>query len=240
MTTATLKLSDLDRTLQVRAALDGDTVEDYRALYEDGETLPPPVVYRDSNGRYYLADGYHRVRAAEALGIVSMPCDIRTGDRAAAAWFAVGANSKNGRRLSAGDTAHAIKIAVELRPDATQADIARQVGCSREYVNRVVKASVNKSHGGEPDERPSEGAIDGQDAGDSSGPDGEGTHERSPAGPDVGLAGDWEGVEDAVKTIADRAAYIAAMLPRLTAKDRPAAIDAVRGLAARLSAMVAG
>jgi ParB-like chromosome segregation protein Spo0J len=36
------------------------------ALYEGG-TLPPIEVYR-WHGRYYVADGHHRVAASQALG----------------------------------------------------------------------------------------------------------------------------------------------------------------------------
>ena len=36
-----------------------------------------------------LADGYHRVAAAEQLGWTSVPADVRAGDRADALRFAV-------------------------------------------------------------------------------------------------------------------------------------------------------
>jgi hypothetical protein len=42
-------------------------------LYKHGETIPPILVHRLSNGRYVIIDGHARVRAAQILGLKELP-----------------------------------------------------------------------------------------------------------------------------------------------------------------------
>lgn len=235
-----VRLDTIDRSLQVRERMSPETVEDYHELYESGAKLPPPVVFENTAGQVFLADGFHRVKAAELLGIVELPCDVRHGTRDDALWYACGANRTNGMRMGRGDVAHAIRLALDAFPDRSQREIAEQVGCSREYVNKIACGrkpdepgaadgeSVNSSHepdidrdGDDPD---SEGGDDGGGA--------SGDRQRGPAGADA--EADRESVDDALATIADRCALLEAMMPRIPASLRENVRAAVRQLGHRM------
>src|SRR4051794_5472650 len=77
-----LKLATIrtDGGTQTRAAMDDGTIADYADAYSDGQTLPPPVVFRDDSGDW-LGDGFHRVRAAGSIGLMELACEVRTGTR---------------------------------------------------------------------------------------------------------------------------------------------------------------
>ena len=64
--------------------LDEYKVEVFAERFEE---LPPPVAFRTPDG-LLLADGYHRVAAARALGRASVECDVRVGSRRDALVFA--------------------------------------------------------------------------------------------------------------------------------------------------------
>ena len=98
-----------DFALQPRATLHQDWIEEYAMDMATGATFPPPVVFFDGND-YWLADGFHRVFAAEALGLVDMECDIRRGSRRDALLHSVGANAEHGHRRTNDDKQRAIDI----------------------------------------------------------------------------------------------------------------------------------
>ena len=52
-----------------RHRTDWDTSLEYREAYEAGESFPPIVVFEDDDqpGRYWLADGWHRLDAQRPL-----------------------------------------------------------------------------------------------------------------------------------------------------------------------------
>ena len=52
----------LDGGTQPRASIDFDTVFDYMDAMTDGADFPPVVVFYDGT-HYWLADGFHRVKA---------------------------------------------------------------------------------------------------------------------------------------------------------------------------------
>ncbi len=111
----------VDDAIQVRQnGLDADRVEQYAlAMVEYGGwgEFPPLVVFRDpENDAVYLAGGFHRRAAIDAARqrlveggkepIEIVPCDMRTGDRAAAVEFAEDDNLQHGLNLSSKDKRH--------------------------------------------------------------------------------------------------------------------------------------
>lgn len=98
-----------DFALQPRATLNRDWIEEYALDMANGAAFPPPVVFLDGND-YWLADGFHRVFAAEALGLVDIACDIRRGTRRDALLFSVGANAVHGHRRTNDDKRRAVDI----------------------------------------------------------------------------------------------------------------------------------
>ncbi len=122
-TTVMLELDQIiiDDAIQVRQnGLDMDRVEQYAlAMVEYGGwgEFPPLVVFRDpENDDVYLAGGFHRRAAIDAARqrlvedgkdpIEIVPCDMRTGDRAAAVEFAEDDNLQHGLNLSSKDKRH--------------------------------------------------------------------------------------------------------------------------------------
>ena len=74
---------------QTRVAIDLGTVNRYAELMADGVNLPPVDIYVDEHGVHWLADGYHRIEAAESCGKTEIDATIHTGSLdVAPAWAA--------------------------------------------------------------------------------------------------------------------------------------------------------
>ncbi len=57
-----------DGGTQPRAALDINTIRDYAELLHNGVKFPPVDVFWDRS-EYWLADGFHRLRAMQEAGL---------------------------------------------------------------------------------------------------------------------------------------------------------------------------
>jgi hypothetical protein len=81
-----VSIHDLDMNLLVdsEAHLDLERVERFTIVLDE---LSPVVVFDTPEG-LLLADGYHRVRAAERLGRVTVEADVRRGSRSDALRYA--------------------------------------------------------------------------------------------------------------------------------------------------------
>jgi predicted RNA-binding Zn-ribbon protein involved in translation (DUF1610 family) len=77
----------------------------------DGAKFPPVVVFYDG-AIYWLADGFHRVKAAEQAGTHEIACDLRQGTQQDAQWYSFGANKTNGLRRTNDDKHRAVKAAL--------------------------------------------------------------------------------------------------------------------------------
>lgn len=131
----------LDPALQMRVELDPDTVAEYADAIRAGCTFPPIVVFWDFVERvYWLADGFHRWYAFLAAGRKHIECDVREGTRRDAILYAVGANTKHGRRRDRADCRRAV---VTLLDDPewvrwSNREIARRCGVS-DYLVRSIR-----------------------------------------------------------------------------------------------------
>src|SRR5689334_22036928 len=67
-----------DDRAQPRASLVEATVAEYRDEMAAGYRFPPLVVFHDGNS-YWLADGFHRLAAAQAFGAETIHCDVLEG-----------------------------------------------------------------------------------------------------------------------------------------------------------------
>jgi ParB-like chromosome segregation protein Spo0J len=65
--------------------LDPDRVQQYAQLLDE---LPPITVFRLQDQTLLLADGYHRLAAAQAAGRATVNADVREGTKADALKFA--------------------------------------------------------------------------------------------------------------------------------------------------------
>ena len=135
VTTLALDTIAVDAGTQVRSAINDDVVADYAERLAEGVTFPPVVVFHDG-AQSYLADGFHRVLAAQRAGRDVIEAEVHSGTKADAVWYALGANRANGLRLTPADKQHAIRLALASWPDKSQTQIAEQIGCSIGYVNK--------------------------------------------------------------------------------------------------------
>jgi hypothetical protein len=138
MTIKRLSLIEIrtDAGTQVRESICEETVSQYAERMTEGDEFPAIIVFHDGT-EHYLADGFHRVMAASRVGYREIDATVHKGTFTDAKWFALGANRKNGRRLSSGDLKKAVILALTDFPDKTQQAIADQVGCAQSYVTRI-------------------------------------------------------------------------------------------------------
>lgn len=70
----------LDGGTQTRVGITEEIVASYAERMEEGDKFPPVVVYFDGT-YYYLADGFHRVLAAQRLRFRDIEAAIHKGTR---------------------------------------------------------------------------------------------------------------------------------------------------------------
>jgi hypothetical protein len=99
-----------DLLLQPRAELHQDWVEDYALDMINGAVMPPVTVYRDAEGRHWLADGFHRTYAAEGAGRAEILAEVREGKRRDALLHSLSANAEHGHRRTNDDKRRAVDI----------------------------------------------------------------------------------------------------------------------------------
>ena len=119
----------LDGGTQPRSALDFAAIDDYAEAMAAGAKFPPAVVFHDGE-HYWLADGFHRLKAAFAAGFDALECELRQGTLEDAQWYSFSANKTNGLRRTNEDKQRAVKSAL-LHPraaDLSNCAIARHVG----------------------------------------------------------------------------------------------------------------
>src|SRR5215470_18224424 len=127
---------------QVRVALSETVIREYAEAIEQGDEFPPIEVYYDETA-YWLADGFHRVRAAQQAGRDSLASTIHPGGQREALLHALSANDTHGYRRTDMDRRHA--IALMLADPEWQAwsnrEIARQCRVS-EFLVRTVRQAL--------------------------------------------------------------------------------------------------
>jgi transposase-like protein len=119
----------LDGGTQPRTALDFTAIDDYAEAMAAGVKFPPVVVFHDGE-HYWLADGFHRLKAAFASGFDTIDCELPQGTLEDAQWYSFSANKTNGLRRTNEDKQRAVKSAL-LHPRAAEMSnsaIARHVG----------------------------------------------------------------------------------------------------------------
>lgn len=130
-----------DGGTQPRAKLNDKTANEYAEILREGGTFPPVTVFYDGSD-YWLADGFHRVRAHELVGLAEIEAEVRQGTQEDAILFSLGANATHGLPRSPDDKERAVLKALEKRPKWSNREIARQCVVSAPYV-----ATVKERHG---------------------------------------------------------------------------------------------
>lgn len=132
-----IELIRTDGGTQPRAALDFDAIDDYTDAMATGIKFPPVVVFDDGDN-YWLADGFHRTKAADQAGLTEILCEIHSGTQADAQWYSYSANKANGLRRTNDDKARAVQAALLHPNGASLSDrkIAKHVGVDHSTVLR--------------------------------------------------------------------------------------------------------
>src|SRR3954471_17529392 len=118
----------LEPELNLRDRLDEFTVERY---VEAWERIPPVTVF-EVDGRWLLADGFHRHAAGVTLGRRTIPAEVRAGTYADALDFAAGVNLFHGLPLSRIERRRAVEVKLRLHPEWSDRKLAEELGAGRE------------------------------------------------------------------------------------------------------------
>lgn len=128
----------LDGGTQPRAEINPVIIAEYTESLQDGVIFPPVTVFYDGSD-YWLADGYHRIKAAQQAGLSEFEADVHQGTRRDAVLYSVGANAQHGLRRTNADKRRAVETL--LRDDEWTAwsnrEIARRTMVSHKLVNTL-------------------------------------------------------------------------------------------------------
>lgn len=112
----------------------------YDAIVEaGGKWIFPPVVVFKEGEKFYLADGFHRMKAAIKAGLDLIPATLHTGGKRDALLYAVGANAAHGLQRSTKDKRNAVGILLKDSEWTCWSDreIARRTNTSPTFVSGV-------------------------------------------------------------------------------------------------------
>jgi hypothetical protein len=139
-----IRLIRRDGGTQARTGLNEDVVQEYAEAMRDQRwdwaTIKRPLVYSDgASGDYWLADGFHRIEAAQRAGLTDYRVEVLKGDKRAAQLHAARANADHGLRRSRQDVQRAIELLLRDEEWAKWSDreIARHVHCTHPTVGAV-------------------------------------------------------------------------------------------------------
>ncbi len=137
----------LDGGTQPRAFINDTAVAEYAESLTDGATLPPVVVFYDGSD-HWLADGFHRTKAAVKCGFLTIDADIRQGTKRDAVLFSVGANASHGLRRTNQDKRRAVETLLRDEEWVQWSDtkIADSCGVGRSLVTDMRESIMPKTH----------------------------------------------------------------------------------------------
>jgi len=132
----------LDGGTQPRAELREDVIAEYAEDMRGGATFPPVVLFFDG-AAYWLADGFHRVKAAFRAGRDTICADVRQGTRRDAVLHSVGVNADHGVRRTNADKRRAVLTLLNDEEWAkwSNSEIARRCRVSAQTVANCRKDS---------------------------------------------------------------------------------------------------
>ena len=129
---------NIEDSPQIRAMNSYGTIGEYAEAYREGATFPPVVVFFDGTD-HWLADGFHRTRAAQMAGLEDIDADVRPGTRRDAILYAAGANATHGLRRANADKRRAVELLLS-DPEWSQwsdREIARRAQVHHQLVARL-------------------------------------------------------------------------------------------------------
>ncbi|MEI6809794.1 MAG: hypothetical protein WCN95_13825, partial [bacterium] len=122
-----LKDIEQDTSIQCRAKIDQSVVNDYANRMGEGDKFPDVILF-GTKEKCWIGDGWHRVKAAQAIGAVDIPAQLHEGGRTEALKHALSANATHGNRRSNEDKARCVVIALAEFGKLSDAAIAQMCG----------------------------------------------------------------------------------------------------------------
>jgi len=152
-TTVQLDAIRIDGGTQPRTEIYDQLVSEYVEAMGDGAVFPPVVLFFDGVD-HWLADGFHRYHAANAVGLTCLPADVREGTKRDAILHSVGANDTHGQRRTNADKRKAVMTLLEDEKWSkwSDRDIARRCCVHHSFVSRsrsslsLSDSDVSKRH----------------------------------------------------------------------------------------------
>jgi len=145
----TLDISQIRRDggTQPRAEIDTAKVEEYISDMADGAEFPPVVVFYDGSS-YWLADGFHRVQAAQKNLRQSIMAEVHQGTQREAILYSVGANATHGLKRSNEDKRRAVARLLndEEWGKWSNHEIARKCKVSDVFVGKMRSSIITDSN----------------------------------------------------------------------------------------------
>jgi ParB-like chromosome segregation protein Spo0J len=139
----TVPLAKVVMTTEVwpRERGDPDRVEMFMGLIEAGECVPPVEVVPLSDGRFLVADGFHRVEAHRRLGrveieVVTVAVGSEETAKRAAYRHALETATRSALPLTKAERRRAVYGLLDERSDLSHRAIAKLVGISHQTVDR--------------------------------------------------------------------------------------------------------
>jgi hypothetical protein len=130
-----------------RWGLSSERVTEYADLMKQGTKFPPVIVFVE-DGVYYLADGFHRVAAAEKNKVKTIQAEVREGGKRAAWLYSRGpANRDHGLPLTRDDKNKRVEelLADPECKDWSDRQIAEWCGVSHTFVSKKRKEVEEKA-----------------------------------------------------------------------------------------------
>src|SRR5258708_21731938 len=97
----------------------------------------PRIPIYEVEGRYLIADGFHRHAAAVMLNRRTIQAEIRQGTFAEALDFVAGVNLFHGLPLSRAERRRAVEVKLKLLHDWSDRRMAEELAVSRELVANI-------------------------------------------------------------------------------------------------------
>lgn len=137
----------LDGDTQPREHLNEETIDEYAEAMEAGDEFPPVDLFFDGSN-YWLADGFHRIGAAERIGARDHRAIIHQGTRRDAVLFSVGVNAQHGLRRSPEDKRRAVMTLLQDEEWGgwSNREIARRANVSEALVRKVREERMLSAH----------------------------------------------------------------------------------------------
>ncbi len=125
-------------------SVDDDVMKRYAALMKDGVEFPPVEITADGKNNY-LTDGFHRYFAHLKLGKKYIEAFVVEGTRREAIFVSFSANKTNAFPRQAGTVGGIIEkiLKDEEWAKMSQSAIADYVGCTQQYVNKIIKKATS-------------------------------------------------------------------------------------------------